>query len=80
VQALAGEQALNLAKTPMEMQTPCTLATLVFAPDAHLQRGFPLREWRGDGFNRALVGFEEGVELDPALFRLPEGYGSFSLH
>ena len=78
-QTLAGEQALNLAKTPPEMQTPCMLANMIFAPSRHLEYGFPIRQWDYRGKARALVDYHEAVDVDHALFQIPEDYRVFSL-
>ncbi len=79
LQTLAGEQARNLAKTPVEMQSACLLTNLVFDPAKRLDYGFPIREWDNRGYARALLRFEEGLRMDPALFALPTGYRTLSL-
>ncbi len=80
LETLAGEQALNLDKTPVEMQTACMLSELVFEPTRHLAHGFPVQEWDYRGYGRALLGFKEGVDLAPALFDVPEGYRVYSVN
>ncbi len=77
--SLAGEQALTLDWTPVEMQTPCMLANVVFHPARHLAYGFPVQEWDYRGYARALSDYREGVEVNPGLFQLPEGYRHYSL-
>jgi hypothetical protein len=76
---LAGEQATNLAKTPTELQTPCMLAKLIFAPTWHLDFGFPIREWDYRGFTRSLKNYREKAAMDPGLLKLPKGYRVFSI-
>jgi len=76
---LAGEQATNLAKTPTELQTPCMLAKLIFAPTWHLDFGFPIQEWDYRGFARSLVHFREKTTVDPGLFKLPKDYRVLSI-
>jgi hypothetical protein len=76
---LAGEQAANLAKTPIELLTPCMLAKLIFAPTWHLDFGFPIHEWDYRGFARSLVNYRERAAVDPGLFELPQGYRVFSI-
>lgn len=79
-QTLAGEQALNLHKTPAEMQTPCMLAELIFLPARHLAHGFPIQEWDPQGRSRSLVSYREGVSVDARLFEVPADYGSFAVN
>jgi len=77
--ALAGEQAANLFKTPPEFQSDCMLSNLVFAPSRYLEFGFPIQERTHDGYVRALVDFEREAELSPELFMLPE-YREYSIN
>ncbi|MEA3413191.1 MAG: hypothetical protein U9R74_16875 [Pseudomonadota bacterium] len=77
-ESLAGEHAVNLGNTPEDMQSDCMLANLVFFPTRHLEYGFPVREWDYRGFARALQDFESGVQVDDALFMIPEDYREFS--
>lgn len=77
---LAGEQALNMDKTPPEMQNACELTRLIFAPSRHLAHGFPVEQWDPRGRSRSLVGFREDVKLDPGLFQIPADYTSFSVN
>ena len=77
--ALAGEQAANLFKTPPEYQSDCMLSNLVFAPSRYLEFGFPIQERTHDGYLRALVDFERGADLSPELFVLPE-YREYSIN
>lgn len=77
---LAGEQALNLYKTPTEMQSPCMLSELVFAPSRHLQHGFPVQQWDPSGYSRALVDFKEGVTVGGGLFEIPLEYSVYSVN
>ena len=74
LQTLAGKQAMNLANTPPEMQTPCMLANMIFEPSRHLDYGLPIREWDYRGFARSLVNYRESVPVDGSLFEVPEGY------
>lgn len=78
-QALAGEQAANLFKTPPEYQSDCMLSNLVFAPVRYLEYGFPIQERTHDGYMRALVDYEIDAELAPELFVLPE-YREYSIN
>ncbi len=80
VQTLAGEQALNLDKTPPEYREECMLSNLVFAPERHLEAGFPIREWDYKGYERSLIDFKTEVALDPALFQVPADYSSYAIN
>lgn len=80
LQTLATEQALNLDKTPPEMQTPCMLSNMVFTPTRHLTHGFPIQEWDSRGYSRTLLDFGELADPDPFLFVVPEEYRSFSVN
>jgi hypothetical protein len=79
LETLAGEQAMNLGKTPVEMQTACALTNLVFDPARRLDYGFPIREWDERGHASALLRFEEGLSAEPGLFAIPAGYRVISL-
>ncbi len=70
---LAGEQAVNLNKTPVDMQEPCMLSNLVFSPLKHLEYGFPLREWDYRGYVRELLNVET-VTVDTSLFKVDPTY------
>lgn len=80
LQTLASEQALNLGKTPVEMQTPCMLSNMVFTPTRHLAHGFPIQEWDSSGYSRTLLDYGELEDPDPFLFVVPEEYRSFSVN
>lgn len=77
---LAGEQALNLEKTPPEYRDDCMLSNLVFAPERHLEAGFPIREWDDRGYERALIDFKTDASFDAALFRIPADYSSYAIN
>lgn len=70
---LAGEQIVNLNKTPVEMRSDCMLANLIYEPVRHLEYGFPLREWDYKGYVRELVNYRtENVSTN--LFKLNADY------
>ncbi|MBD3618398.1 MAG: hypothetical protein HUJ28_02870 [Chromatiales bacterium] len=77
-ETLAGEQAVNLNKTPVEYQTDCMLSSLVFGATRYLDHGFPIQERSYNGYTRALVDYEEYAELSPELFVLPD-YRHYSI-
>ncbi|HUT41807.1 MAG TPA: hypothetical protein VM011_10735 [Gammaproteobacteria bacterium] len=71
---LGNRQLGSLHTVPAEMQTPCFLSRYVYAPDRHLRHGLPIQEWDGAGYQRSLVNFRAGAQVEPGLFALPEGY------
>ncbi len=77
--SLAGEQARTLDWTPVEMQTPCVLAHVIFHPARHLAYGFPIQHRDYRGYVRVLQDYREQVPVDAALFRLPTGYRHYTL-
>lgn len=79
LEVLAGEQARNLFKTPVEYQEPCMLSNLIFNAGAHLEHGFPIQESSNTGYSRYLVDYRKSVELAPDAFKLPGHYRQFSL-
>jgi hypothetical protein len=79
LEVLAGEQARNLFKTPVEFQGPCMLSNLIFNAGKHLERGFPIQETSNTGYSRYLVDYRKGEGIDPGLFTLPADYGRFTL-
>jgi len=70
---LARAQVASLAVTPLELQTPCDLASSVYAADRSLQFGLPLHE-RGAGRSQSLVDFVSGFDAGEGLFELPQDY------
>ena len=70
---LAGEQTVNLNKTPAEFRTDCMMSNLVYAPIKHLDYGLPLREWDYKGYIRELVNYTT-IQAEPTLFTLDPGY------
>jgi hypothetical protein len=73
-QVLADEHRRILARSPGEAREACDLAHNVFAPTAYLEHGLPIEEWDGEGYHRALVDYQEGIEVSADLFRLPPGF------
>lgn len=71
---LASRQAESLAVMPKELRTPCELANNIFSPTRHLEHGFPVRLQDMNGKLSELVDYRTRERIDPALFRLPEGY------
>lgn len=71
---MAAQRAATLGNTPKGLLVPCMLANAVFAPLRHLRHGLPIREDNPVGVSRELRDFRTAVEVDEALFHLPEAY------
>lgn len=77
--ALAGEQARNLYKTPVEFQDPCMLSNLIFNAEDHFTPGFPIQEWSYNGYSRELMDYQLDFPSRKALFVLPADYQHYQL-
>lgn len=74
-QVLAGESAATFAAIPADLHDACEMAAHTFAPDRHLQFGFPIQEWDDGGYSRYLLDYDaEFVPAEEDLFSLPEDY------
>jgi hypothetical protein len=70
-----GARQLNaLQEVPADIQTPCYLARYAFAPERHYLLGFPVQEWDGAGYRRALVNYSEANRVAASLFEVPASY------
>ncbi len=76
--ALSGEQAAIIDAMPKDMLQPCDLANNVFMSTRHLDHGFPVRLQETKGRFRELVSYRQGINIDEALLKLPEGYSEFT--
>ena len=77
---LAGEHAMNLDKTPKEQRIACDTALSIFHASDSLKYGFPVIEWDSAGHHRQLTNYTENKSVSPELFKIPEGFESFSLN
>ncbi len=77
---LAGEHAVNLNKTPKNQQLACDTALSIFHATDSLKYGFPIVEWDSAGHHRQLTNYTENKDVSPDLFKIPEGFESFSLN
>lgn len=77
---LAGQHALDLDKTPADMQAPCDLARYVYASDRQLRHGLPIQEWDPSGYRRTLADYKPKLAVDPGLFKLPKGLRHYSVN
>ncbi len=73
-EALAGQQAVTVAATPPEFQSPCDLANNVFFPVRHLEHGFPVRLVDMTGRTTQLLDYKTGFRATADLFQLPADY------
>ncbi len=71
--ALARVQAATLEAIPLNMRTPCDLASNIYAPDRHLRFGLPLQE-RAQGRSQSLVDFSTDFDAADALFEIPSEF------
>jgi hypothetical protein len=77
--ALAGRQALTVAVTPKEFETPCDLADNVFRPGRYLDHGLPVRMTDGAGKLSELVDYRSLATVPQRLFALPSEYPRLSI-
>ena len=77
---LSGEHAANFAKTPEDQRSACGNALNIFHSTDSLKYGFPVIEWDSVGHRRQLSNYTENTTVSPELFKIPEGFESFSLH
>jgi len=71
---LAAQQAVTLPSIPEEFQSACDSAINVYAPDALLEKGLPLRLWNGQGYQEVLTDFKPSASLPAEYFILPADF------
>ncbi|MCG8068477.1 MAG: hypothetical protein JAY84_11485 [Candidatus Thiodiazotropha taylori] len=71
---LARQHKITMSGIPMAYRDDCADAIQVYAPDALLLIGLPLRLWDINGNQQALTDYSESETVDADLFRLPESY------
>jgi hypothetical protein len=71
---LAGEHARSIERMPPEQIDACDLALNVFHANDHLAFGFPVREWRPDGYSKFLRDIKRGVMPEPGSLDFPAGF------
>jgi hypothetical protein len=75
-----GDRQLNtLQQVPADIQTPCYLARYAYAPARHYLLGFPIQEWDGAGYRRALVNYSEAGRVAASLFEVPAAYQRYRI-
>lgn len=76
---LAGEHASTLGNIPQDMQDACDLAVNVFYATKHYEHGLPIREWDRKGYQKFLLDYKTGIEMDPKEYELPKDYRQYSI-
>jgi hypothetical protein len=71
---LSVQQGLALNTMPAEFQDPCDNAVHVYAADAFVQKGLPLKIWDGKGYSEELLDYKRDFKLDSEQFSLPQNY------
>lgn len=74
LQVLAAQQALALPAIPDELKDACDSAVHVYAADALLQKGLPLKVWNNQGYREELMDFRPDFRVSDESFTLPEGF------
>lgn len=75
---LADESASTFYLLPADMHKPCDISRNIFSPSRHLVHGFPIKEWRSDGYKRSLTDYKENIAAPAALFAVPKDYFSYT--
>lgn len=76
---LAADSTHTFNQIPADMHNACDMARSTFAPNRHLSHGFPIQEWRKDGYSRHLKNYTLDYQVDPGLFELPKDYQHFKV-
>ncbi len=76
---LATNSTYTFNLIPAGLHNACDMARNTFAPNRHLSHGFPIQEWRKDGYSRSLRSYNLHYRASPALFRLPRDYQRYNL-
>lgn len=74
LRVLAAQQALALPAIPEEFRDACDSAIHVYAPDALLRKGLPLKIWHPAGYREELVDHRPVFSIPDDSFTLPQGY------
>ena len=76
---LAAEHASTLGNVPAETNDACDLALNVFYAAKHYEHGLPIREWDRNGYQRFLLNYKTGFNMDPKEYELPKDYTRYSV-
>jgi len=71
---LAAQQVVSLPSIPDEFQSACDSALHIYAPDALLGKGLPLRLWDEQGYQEILTEYKPSSSVSAELFVLPKGF------
>ncbi len=71
---LSVQQGVALKAVPEAFQDACDDAVHVYAADAIVQKGLPLKIWDDKGYSEALLDFKQDFKLDSEQFTLPQNY------
>ncbi|MBI3560734.1 MAG: hypothetical protein HY080_03365 [Gammaproteobacteria bacterium] len=77
--ALAADSASTFYQLPADMQTPCDISNSTFSPVRQYSHGFPIREWRPDGYARTLDDYTESVPPVADMFVIPKEYFAYTV-
>ncbi len=75
---LADDSASTFYLLPADMHKPCDISRSMFSPTRHLLHGFPIKEWRPDGYSRTLYDYKENIATPATLFAVPKDYFSYT--
>lgn len=78
-QILADDGKLTLNSMPADIHNGCSLGKSIFAPNRHLEKGFPLQLWGPDGTQSVLLDFEKDYQPDKTLFEIPTSYSTLNI-
>ena len=76
---LANDAALTMNNMPADLHNGCNLGKNIFAPNRHLQAGFPIQLWGPDGSQSVLLDFKEDYVADKTLFEIPSSYDRLNI-
>jgi hypothetical protein len=75
---LADDSASTFYLLPADLHKPCEISRSIFSPVRHLRHGFPIKEWRADGYSRSLYDYKENIATPASLFVVPKEYFHFT--
>ena len=75
---LADDSASTFYQIPADLHKPCDISRNIFSPTRHLLHGFPIKEWRSDGYSRTLYDYKQNIATPATLFTVPKAYFSYT--
>jgi hypothetical protein len=76
---LAGDHAFTMDRIPADVLEPCDLSMNIFSSTRLYDKGLPIHERGPHGYVKTLVNYEMDFKTSDAIFKLPEGYGRFTI-